>query len=75
MRECLFTGRIQSAWYYFQEARHSSIEAIVQNEGGSVGVVELVRIPQQPVRRRTNTMGGWTGNWTGTRGSTNAAEH
>ena len=75
VNEALFSGRFRKAWFWYLDARHSSVEAIHENENGSVRVVEEVRWPDQPVRGRTTGMGGWTGNWPGTRGLTNATGH
>jgi hypothetical protein len=73
--EALFRGRFRQAWYWFDHARRSSVEAIYEIEDGSVRVVSAVRWPDQTVRRHTNGMSGWTGSWPGTRGQTNTPGH
>ena len=66
-REKLFSGNFADAWFSYQLARRSTVEAIYEKEDGSVSVVSAVHWPDQPVIRHENAMRGWTANWKGTK--------
>jgi len=76
-RKALFSGQLslREAWNGLRDVSRSNIEAFQENPDGSVGIVSQYRYDNGMVIHGTGSLSGWTANWPGTRGRTNAPGH